>query len=259
METTKKRRWTRWLVPAFLFQSSVIGGGYGTGAEIKQYFFSNGFVGGLMGMVVTMIIWSLLCAVTFEFTRVFRTFDYRSMMQKLLGKGAFLYEICYVVTMLLVLGVINATASSMITGLTGLTGWIGTAILSAGIIFLVVKGTETVEKFLSMWSYVLYAVYIIFMIVCLTKFGGTIAEQFHMNEVGSRWAISGAQYAFYNLGIVPALLYTVRDCETRKQAVGEGLLCGLIAVLPAAMLLLVLAGVPATSMLKFQFRKYSEC
>lgn len=244
--TAAKRRWVRWLVPGFLFQSAVIGGGYGTGAEIRQYFYTNGFVGGLLGMIITTISWSLLCAVTFEFTRVFRTYDYRSMMGKLIGKASFLYEICYLVTMLIVLGVINATAGSMVNGLTGLSPWFGVALLSAGMIFLVFRGTETIEKVLSFWSYVLYAVYILFVIICIAKFGSTISSEFAKNEVGSGWFAGGAQYSFYNLGIVPALLYTVRDCESRKQTLIEGAIAGVIAIAPAAILLVVLAGVPAT-------------
>ena len=54
MSTTSKRSWTRYLVPGFIFQSVVIGGGYGTGAEIAQYFGVKGLVGGLLGMVVTL-------------------------------------------------------------------------------------------------------------------------------------------------------------------------------------------------------------
>lgn len=241
----KKKGIIKYLVPGFLFQSAVIGGGYGTGAEIRQYFLNYGFVGGLFGMIVTLIMWSVLCAITFEFTRCFKSYDYRSMMGHLLGKGRFLYELCYLLTMFLVLGVMNATIGSMFTSLTGGSKWIGIAILVAGTLVLVLKGTEMIERVLSFWSYVLYAVYIIFIIVCFTKFGSVISDQLALHEVKSGWALSGANYAFYNLGIVPALLYTVRDVETRKEAVIDGLLAGIIAVIPAALLLICLAGVPA--------------
>lgn len=242
MEKSKKKGLLHYLVPGFIFQSVVIGGGYGTGAEIAQYFGANGLVGGLLGMIVTMIVWSVLCAVTFEFVRVFRTFDYNSMMGKLLGKAGMLYEICYIVLLLIVLGVVNATAGSMIEALTGLSPWIGIAILSAGIILLVLKGTETIEKVLSFWSYVLYAVYILFMVIVFVKFGSNISAEFAKGEVGGSWALNGLQYSFYNLGIVPALLYTVRDCDSRKDAVTCGLLSGVIGILPAAFLLLAMAG-----------------
>ena len=79
---------------------------------------------------------------------------------------------------LIVLGVINATASSMIADLTGWTGWVGVIILSLGIIYLILRGTETIEKVLSFWSYILYAVYAVFMIMCFVKFGPQISEAF---------------------------------------------------------------------------------
>ena len=65
METKKKKSFVKYLIPGFIFQSVVIGGGYGTGAEIAQYFGVNGLVGGLLGMCVTLVVWSVLCAVTF--------------------------------------------------------------------------------------------------------------------------------------------------------------------------------------------------
>lgn len=240
----KKKGIIKYLVPGFLFQSAVIGGGYGTGAEIREYFLNYGFAGGLLAMIITLVMWSALCAITFEFTRCFKTYDYRSMMGKLLGKARILYEICYLITMFLVLGVMNATIGSMFTSLTGGSKWFGIAILVIGTFILVIKGTEAIEKVLSFWSYVLYAVYIVFIVICLTKFGSAISANFGRQEVQSGWVLSGASYAFYNLGIVPALLYTVRDVESRREAVIDGLLAGVIAVVPALLLLICLAGVP---------------
>lgn len=239
MDTTKN--WTRYLIPGFIFQSVVIGGGYGTGAEIAQYFGVSGLVGGLMGMVVTMLVWSLLCAVTFEFVRLFQTFDYNTMMGKLLGRAGILYEICYWILLFIVLGVINATAGKMLNSLTGLSTWVGIIFLSAGIILLVIKGTEAIEKVLSFWSYVLYAVYILFMVIVFVKFGSAISAEFAKGEINSGWFANGLKYSFYNLGIVPALLYTVRGANSRKDAVVSGLLAGAIGIIPAALLLLVMA------------------
>ena len=264
METKKKFGLFRYLVPGFLFQSVVIGGGYGTGNEIAQYFGVHGIKGGLIGMVVTMLVWAILAAITFEFCRVFQTFDYNSMSRQLLGKVGILYEICYIILMLIVLGVINATASSMIESLTGWTGWTGVIILSLGIIYLILRGTETIEKVLSFWSYVLYVVYALFMIICFVKFssaisaafsagtgeytgsfvnaaGETVSQTVGGQSIGSA-VVDGFKYSFYNLGIIPAILYTVRACETRKQAVVCGLLAGAIGVIPAVLLLFAMGG-----------------
>lgn len=247
----KKMTFFAMLVPGFLFQSVVIGGGYGTGNEIAQYFGVHGLTGGLIGMIVTLLVWAVIAAVTFEFCRVFRTFDYNSMSLKMLGKVGVIYEICYIILMLIVLGVINATASSMFHDLVGISGWWGVAILSLGIIFLVLKGTRAIEVVLSFWSYVLYAVYITFMVITFVKFGKNISGEFAKGVIDSQLVtgnpngigsciVDGFKYSFYNLGIVPAILYTVRNCETRKEAVGCGLLAGAIAVIPAVLLVLAL-------------------
>ncbi|WP_369283502.1 hypothetical protein [Oscillibacter sp. GMB15532] len=241
MANKRRSRLLRILIPGFVFQSVVIGGGYGTGAEIREYFLSRGLAGGLLGMAVTLGIWSVLCAVTFEFSRTFRTYDYKSMMTKLLGKADFLYEICYIVMLLIVLGVVTATAGSMVTSLTGGSKWIGVAVLSLGIIVLVIKGTAAIENVLTFWSYVLYAVYILFMIVVFVRFGSNLPAAFASRGLaGSDWLMGGAKYAFYNLGIIPALLYTVRQCHTRREAVISGLLAGVIGIVPAGMLLLTM-------------------
>lgn len=75
-------------------------------------------------------------------------------------------------------------------------------------------------------------------------------------EIGSGWFVSGLQYAFYNLGIVPALLYTVRNAESRKEAVTCGVLSGAIGVIPAVLLLLAW---PATSPRQWPPRSLSRC
>lgn len=227
-------------MPGLIFQQVVIGGGYGTGAEIAQFFGTQGLVGGLMGQAVTLVLWAIVCAATFEFVRIFRTFDYGTFMSKLLGKGAILYEICYWVMMALVIGIVNASAGSIVATTTGLSKWVGIGILSVGMIYLTIKGAVLIEKALSMWSYFMYAVYIIFMVVIFTKFGDVISAEFAKGQVESSWLLSGAQYAFYNLVCVPVVLYTVRDMETRKEAVVCGLFSGVFGILPAVLLLLVM-------------------
>ena len=217
-----KKKWTRWLIPGFIFQSVTIGGGYGTGAEIAQYFGASGMVGGLLSALVT------------------KTYDYGSMMKQLLGPLGFLYDILYYLMMFIVLGVLNATAGSMVSALTGGSQWIGIFILAVGVVFLVFKGTEMIEKVLSFWSYILYAVYIIFLIAVIAKFGGNISAEFAKGEIASNWFVNGANYALYNLVVVPLILYTVRDCETRKEAMGCGILAGIIGVVPGILLLLVM-------------------
>ncbi len=242
----KRRKWTRYLTPGLVFQSVLIGGGYGTGAEIAQYFGKHGLLGGLLALGAAAAAWALLCAVTFEFVRVFRTYDYGSMMRRLLGRAGFLYDLCFYAMLLLVLGVVNATAAAMVHSLTGLPPWAGVALLSAGVAALVLRGTETMEKALSLWAYVLYAVFLLFFAAVFLRFGDSIVFELQRREIGPGWLLDGLRYASYNLICVSMILYTLRDLRSRREAVACGVLAGILGAAPALPLLLAMgSGLPA--------------
>jgi uncharacterized membrane protein YkvI len=233
----------KYLLPGVVFQALVISGGYGTGAELTQFFLARGLMGALLGLGVTLMIWAAVCAVTYEFARVFRAYNYRAAFRRLLGRGWLAYDACYIVMALLSLGVIAATAALATHDLTGAPGWIGSLLISAAIIALVLAGTHAVENFLSYVAYALYGVYAIFLIVCFVRFGGAISGQlFAAPEIHAGWATGGAQYAFYNLGIIPATLFSVRYAENRRQAVTAGVMAAVIAVIPALALVVAMSG-----------------
>ena len=73
----------KYLLPGFIFQSLVIGGGYGTGRELVEFFLLLGPKNGILGMIVSMIIWCVVLACTFELSRQFRSYDYRSFLIKI--------------------------------------------------------------------------------------------------------------------------------------------------------------------------------
>ena len=84
----KSRTFRKYLLPGFVFQSVVIAGGYGTGRELVEFFLSYGPLNGLLAMLlISTVIWSAVCAASFEFARVFRAYDYRSFFKRLLGRG----------------------------------------------------------------------------------------------------------------------------------------------------------------------------
>ena len=105
----------KYLLPGFVFQSVLIGGGYGTGRELVEFFLSYGPLGGLLGMLlVSTVMWSLLLAVTFEFSRKFRAYDYRTFFKILLGPFWFIFEIIYFLYMLIVLAVVGSAAGILL-------------------------------------------------------------------------------------------------------------------------------------------------
>ncbi len=95
----------RFLLPGFAFKAVVIGGGYATGRELAEFFLPSGPWGGLAAMVLAMVIWSGICALTFAFARHVGAYDYRAFFQALLGRFWVLFEIAYVAFVVLILSV----------------------------------------------------------------------------------------------------------------------------------------------------------
>ncbi|GMO53086.1 MAG: hypothetical protein Pg6C_19250 [Treponemataceae bacterium] len=231
----------RIIVPGLIFQSIFIAGGYGTGRELAEFFFPHGALGGLIAMcTVTLLSLSIVCAATFEFARAFKLYDYRSFFKKLIGPFWVLFEIAYLIVLLLVLAVCIAAAGSNFNDVFHLNRWIGVVVLAAGVIFLILKGTEMLKNVMAVWSYVLYAVYLLFMVLVFANFGGDISKELAVAEIGKNWFVGGASYAFYNLACVVFFLYVAQDFDTRGEAVASGLIAGVIGIVPGIMLFLTM-------------------
>lgn len=226
----------RYLLPALVFQSIIIGGGYGTGRELVEFFLQYGPRGGLLAMLgPTLILTTLCCMVGFEFARVFQVYDYRTFYGKLLGRGWVLYEIIFLVFILLIMAVLGSAAGSFLLETFAIPYAVGVVGLLVAIAFLVFKGTDTIEKFLAGWSFVLYGVYLVFLVWSISKFGGEIRSALTVAEgsVKAGWFSSGVRYAAGCVGLVPAVLFATRHIETRREALWAGFLTGPITMLPA--------------------------
>lgn len=239
----ESRIFRSYFLPGLVFQSVVIAGGYGTGRELAEFFLRYGPRGGLLAMVlISTVLWSLVCAATFEFARRFQLFDYRRFFQRLLGRAWIVYEICYLGLLLIVLAVIAAAAGSIVEESFRWSYYAGVVGMMAAVGVLVFLGSGAIEKSLSFWSFLLYGLYIALVAACFYHFGGEIRSGFAQYAAAPGWIAGGVKYAAYNLGVVPAVLFSVRHCRTRRQAVGAGLLAGPIAMTPGLLFLLAMAG-----------------
>jgi uncharacterized membrane protein YkvI len=232
----------RLLLPGLVFQSVVIAGGYGTGRELAEFFLGYGPRNGLLGMIlVSTVVWSLVCALSFEFARRTGAQDYRAFFRALLGRGWFLYEICYAVLLAIVMAVIASAAGTILEETFGLPYGIGVAGIILAIGFLVFFGSTAVERALAGWSGVLYTVYLVLFVWSIARFGPEIVEALRLPAADPGWPIGGLRYAAYNVALIPALLFSTRHLRTRRDAVTAGLLAGPIAMTPAILFFIVMA------------------
>jgi len=240
---TESKFFRVYILPGVVFQSVVIAGGYGTGRELVEFFLKSGPTGGLYGMfLITVPMWAAIFALSFEFARVFKAYDYRRFFKNLLWKFWPAYEILYILLLLLVLAVIGSAAGAVLRDAFGIPYMLGVVAMFIAVGLLTYYGSKVIATFLSWWSFVLYFVYIVFFVVGFSKLGGAISANIASGKVEPIWALNGFKYALYNLGVIPAILFAINYIETRRQAIASGIIAAIIGVVPGFLFYLVISG-----------------
>jgi uncharacterized membrane protein YkvI len=222
----------KYLLPGFIFQSIVIGGGYGTGRELVEFFLSHGPLDGYLGIFIATGIWSVVLAMCFELAREGKHYDYRSLVGALLGKGWIGFEVVYIASLVITVAVVGSATGELFFEVLGLPRIGGIVLMMVSVGILAFKGSALIEKVFSFWSVTLYAFYLVLIVLIFWSFGGRIIDTAPVYVEGSNWVLGGIKYAAYNLGAVPAMLFSLRHLETRKEALFSGLLAGPIAIIP---------------------------
>ncbi|MEJ2542062.1 MAG: hypothetical protein P8188_19210 [Gemmatimonadota bacterium] len=233
-------------LPGLVFQSVVIAGGYGTGRELVEFFLSQGPRGAFLGIGVATVIWSLVGMATFEFARRARAYDYRVFMRALMGRASVLYEIAYAGMLMLILAVVAAAAGEIVRDTFGLPYATGVAVMMVLVGYLTLRGSELIERFLTVWSILLYLTYAVFAGWAVLRFGPEMRAALRSEPAGTGWPLSGLRYAAYNIGILPAILFALRDHRDARTTLAAGALVGPLAILPGLLFTVaLLAAYPA--------------
>ena len=232
----------RFVLPALAFKAVVIGGGYATGRELAEYFLPSGPRGGLLGMALATVIWSVICVLTFLFARATGSADYNTFFRHLLGRLGVSFEAAYSVFLMLLLAVFGAAAGAIGAAMFGWPPVAGTLLLAALIALFATFGNSAVEGLFKYVSILLYATYAVFLLLCIGRFGHDIAHAFAApGRIGADWAVGGVTYAAYNVIGAVIILPVTRHLTSDRDAVIAGLLCGPLAMLPAALFFVCMA------------------
>ena len=250
----------KYLLPGFVFQGIVIGGGYATGRELAEFFMPHGFLGGLLSMLTAALVWSLVMAVSFEICRKTKEYDYKSFFKQLLGRFWFLYEILYSLLILIVLSVIGAASGEIVQNLFDMPTIIGIGGLFVVIGLFTFYGSAVIEKFMGSWSILLYTCYFLLVVFSFVYFGDDIKTNYREIAITSGWFTDGIRYAGYNIAAVPAVFFSLKHITKRKEAISAGIIAGIIAIIPAIFLFIAMMGkypeinqaaVPSTKLLSY--------
>lgn len=227
-----------YLLPGIILQSVLMGGGYATGREIIEYGGKFGAYGWISGLF-TFIAFAVIAVLTFELARIYRIYDYKSILKQIIGKAWPVYDILYVILLFLIISIMASATGEILQQTIGLNYMVGVVILILIVAFLNFFGSAFIAKFETYGTIALYAAYIIFTIMVITTKKDNIADvmatantSFTPDASLGLIVWTGIIYAAYNLAAVPAGLFTLRAQTKRKEAVISGIIGAFLMTVP---------------------------
>lgn len=223
-----------YLIPASVYASVLIGGGYGTGREIVEFFSDQGLLGGALALLAAATLFALVFFLTFDFALRTGHFEYQSFFRELIGPLWWVFELLYLLLMFLVLGVLGSAASETLFEQFAIPRHYGLLLMLGAIALIVAFGRLILERIMGVWVVCMYAVFMAYFMLVFSA--SPTIDLTSTQAVFSATAslASGSLYALYNLAIVPVLLFAVRGLESRREALGSALFVAATVMLPAA-------------------------
>lgn len=231
-----------YLLPGAVLQSVMIGGGYGTGRELVEFFTRFGIANGFLGQLLATLLASIIFALTLKLAVRYQAYDYRSFFRLILGRAWFLFEALLVVLFVLVLAVMGSAAGGILEDNFGVPERVGAIVMLLVVVLLTFFGRDLITRVLAFWSVLLYTVFIAYFVAVMT---GLTPEDISgkLDWSAERdWMIGSLQYTLYNVTAIPIILYAARAIETEPQAVASGAIGGVIAMFPGMLFHLSFVG-----------------
>tara|TARA_B100002049_G_C16054086_1_gene364933 strand:+ start:200 stop:1312 length:1113 start_codon:yes stop_codon:yes gene_type:complete len=222
-----------YILPGLIFQSVVIGGGYATGRELIEFFYSSGPIGGILGLLVSGITFGLSLALAFEFARLHKSHDYRLFCKALLGRFWIIYELAFLTLLILVLSVITSASEEIINSALGIESELSILALAFLIGILTFLGSTAIKQVLASWSILLYLTYIAVFVITYQDAEIVLAEVYTNAQIGDNWIVAGLMYSGYNLAVLPVVLFAVKSHNSIRHSFFSGAIAGFLAVIPA--------------------------
>ena len=226
-------------LPGVILQSVLIGGGYATGREIVEYGAKFGASGWVCGLII-FFGFSILSILTMEACRIWKVYDYKSLLKKMVGPVWIAYEIVYLLLTVLVIAIMASAAGEILNNTLGFPRWIGVLTIIILVGLLNYKGEEAIAKLETIGTVALFIAYFIFAAAVYNTKASAIARVF--NEWDTSYVssppsfgillLTGLLYVGYNLAVYPASFFTFKNIHTRKQSIAAGFVSGFLMTVP---------------------------
>ncbi len=233
-------RFSRFLLPAIIAQSMIMGGAYSTGREIVEYAARYGPAGWLSVFVI-FGGFSVMAILSFELARVGRAYDYKAWVRLLIGPLWPLFDLLLLAMMMLVMAVMAAAIGSILEQTIGMPYEVGLAVAFFMVALLAWRGTHFIERFKTLGSVLLYLAWISFAILILTAPAPAAhAATAVAPATTGAIVIKALQYVGYNLATFPPVLFCLWRQNKRTETMSSGLITGAAMTIPFALTFLCL-------------------
>ena len=226
----------------------LIGGAYATGREIVEYGAKYGAMG-VWSIVAIGAGFSLIAILAYEFARVFRVYDYRHFVKRLIGPFWPLFDVVYGVMVVVTIAVVSAASGRVVEEVLGLSYWVGVGLVIVLVGALEAGGRRLIERFKTVGSVLLYGGFVVFAGLVLNQTWGNVEAVFATGDTSYEASVTlwgalftGILYVGYNLGVMPATLFVLDYQTTRRQTVVAGIISGVLATAPFILTYLAVLG-----------------
>lgn len=229
----------RYVLPAVILQSVLMGGGFATGREIVEFGAKYGALGWLGGLAI-FFGFTIMAILMFEFARKFKAFNYRALLKELIGPFWFLFDIVYLLLAILIISIMAAATGEILQVTLGLNYWFGVILITFIVGLLNFYGKGLIERFKTFGTLALMIGYLVFAFLIIFQTWDhafdvlATGDTSYMTGKVSVFAVlwSGILYVGYNLAVYPATLFSIERQQSRKESVWSGIFAGILMTVP---------------------------
>lgn len=204
---------------------------------------------GVWSIVAIGAGFSIMAMCAYEFARVFRVYDYRGFVKKLIGPLWPLFDALFVVMVIIIIAVVNAASGRVVEEVLGWSYWVGVGLVIAVVGLLMAGGRKLIEGFKVVGSVMLYGGFVVFSGLVLFQTWNGVEEVLVSRDTSFVGEASmghvlfiGVLYVGYNLAVLPSTFFVLDYQTQRRHAVWAGLISGLLATLPFILTYLAVLG-----------------
>ncbi len=213
------------VMSAFVFMTTVFGGGWATGANSNVYFISQGGYLGLITPIVGMFLVSFVGWLTLEFARMSNVWNYGDFMHALYGTPVikFIFDVIQIVCLPITAGALFATFAGTLSSSVGGNYYMWLAVFFVITLFSVMWGTKVVSRLAGfMGTIILILLITIFATVIANgsgNFSHIMAERTVYGSVGGAWWWGAVKFWMLSAGMCLSLLPAYEPMQTRRDTI----------------------------------------